>query len=483
MKEQMFRAHPMMIFKYLYPYLFVLLLPALRGLLNYGMNGALSQLVVGEILLAVLITTISVLKWRRYRLYLGSRSIRICEGFFFRTESVIPTDKLASFFVESRPSLWLFGGAYVRLNTEAGKPGKSDFELILSRGNLKELMNRLSSSGTKVKQYDPPAVKVILMAAATSSSAAGLLIAAPVINKAGQLLGRGFSDMVYGTIEQAASWLELIIPPVASTLSILFLIGFGISFVISIFKNAPFRLYIDGERFTAVSGLIARRETSFMLGSINNVIIEQTLLMRLLHHYSVKVCVAGYGNRRGETAVVIPAANKRQTARLIGEILSQQEEKPFALRSPVRAFSRFIVSPLLLLAAIPGAAFALSNTFPEFRSFIQFVAVILAVVVVLLISVNLRRYAQGGVTFGDHIRAYSTKRMTLTELRCSNNRTGIIRVTQNPFDRQMRLCRVRITVRSESANTLNVSHLDYPQVAKALSDYYHVDLAKPVQKS
>lgn len=55
------RAHPFMIFAYLKPYLFVLLLPVLRGLLSYGSSGVLSRLVVGEAVLALAIVTVSVL--------------------------------------------------------------------------------------------------------------------------------------------------------------------------------------------------------------------------------------------------------------------------------------------------------------------------------------------------------------------------------------------------------------------------------------
>ena len=125
------RTHPLMIVGYLKPYLFVLLLPLLRGLLNYGTSGVLSRLIVGEALLAFVITSAAVAKWLLCRLTISDDLIRIREGLLFVKEAMIPRDKISSMFVETKPLLWLFRGLIVRFDTEAGRPGKSDFDLIL----------------------------------------------------------------------------------------------------------------------------------------------------------------------------------------------------------------------------------------------------------------------------------------------------------------------------------------------------------------
>lgn len=477
--QRVLRAHPFMIFAYLKPYLFILLLPLLRGLLNYGVSGALPRLIRGEAALAFLITAAAVAKWLRCRLVLSGDRIRIREGLFFTKEAMIQRDKIASLFMETRPLLWVFRGIVVRFDTEAGRPGKSDFDFILPLKRAPELLellpprpDRRHADPGRLRQYHAPAFKMLIMAAATSSSATGLLLAAPVINKAGQLLGAGFSERVYGTLTEAAGLLETVIPTGASMLAILLLAGFAVSFLHSLITTAPFRLYIKGDRFTSVSGLIARRRTRFRAGAINDVLIQQTPAMRLLRHYTVKVSVAGYGKGRGETAVVIPAAGQREIKGLLEDILPHAEQAPIALRPPARALSRFVVWPALLLLAIPAAGVFAARLLPNFSGFIRFTVMVLMVVQGVMVFLSLRRYTHGGITFGGQITAYSSKWFSLTEMRCPGNRAGIIRIMQLPFDGALNLCRVKVSVRSESAHTLTVLHLDYKQVRKTLEDVY-----------
>ena len=477
--ERILRAHPFMIAAYLKPYLFILLLPLLRGLLNYGVSGALPRLIIGEAALAFLITAAAVAKWLRCRLVLSKDRIRIREGLFLTKEAMIPRDQISSLFMETRPLLWVFRGIVVRFDTEAGRPGKSDFDLILPLKRAPELLellpprpdNRRPDPG-QLRQYHAPAFKMLIMAAATSSSATGLLLAAPVINKAGQLLGAGFSERVYGTLTEAAGLLETIIPTGASMLAIILLAGFAVSFLHSLITTAPFRLYIKGDRFTSSSGLIARRRTRFRVGAINDVWIQQTPAMRLLRHYTVKVSVAGYGKGRGETAVVIPAARQEELKGLLEDILPHAEQAPIALRPPARALSRFVVWPVLELLAIPVAGAFAAYFLPDFSGFIRFTVMVLMIVQAVMVSLSLRRYTHGGITFGSQITAYSSKWFSLTEMRCPGNRAGVIRIMQFPFDRIFNLCRVKVTVRSESAHTLTVPHLDYRQVKKALENVY-----------
>ncbi|MCI8361231.1 MAG: PH domain-containing protein [Clostridiales bacterium] len=477
--EKQLRAHPFMIFAYLKPYLFVLLLPLLRGLLNYGASGALPRLIIGEAALSVLIASAAVVKWLRCRLILSGDRIRIREGLFLHKESIIPKDKISSLFMETRPLLWLFRGIVVRFDTEAGRPGKSDFDLILPLKRTSLLLELLPPrpdpqhpDPDRLRQYHAPAFKMLIMAAATSSSATGLLLAAPVINKAGQLLGDGFSERFYGAVTEAAGLLETVIPTGASVLAILLLAGFAVSFLHSLVTTAPFRLYIKGDRFTSASGLIARRRTRFRAGAINDVWIQQTPAMRLVRHYTVKVSVAGYGKGRGETAVVIPAAGQKEIKGLLEDILPHAEQAPIALRPPARALSRFAVWPVVWLLAIPAAGVFAARLLPDFSGFIRFSVMMLMVIQAIMVSLSLRRYTHGGVTFGSQITAYSSKCFSLTEMRCPGDRAGVIRIMQLPFDFLVNLCRVKITVRSESAHTLTVPHLDYKQVKKTLETVY-----------
>lgn len=477
---KLFRAHPFMIFTYLKPYLFILLIPVIRGALNYGSSETLPQLLIGEIVLAAIITMIALIKWRRCMLIIEKNFIRIRMGFLFTTDAIIPISKIASTYLETKPILWAARGVLLRLDTEAGRTGKSDFEIILPLRRVGELSELLPASGDEVLKYNAPTIKIFIMAAATSSAATGLLVAAPLINQAGQLLDEGLSDRVYNTINHAASLFEQLVPPVASTLSVIFLAGFVISFFISLSKNAPFRLYKKGGRFLATSGLISHRKIRFNADAINETTILQSPLMRLFHHYTVKVCVAGYGKKKGETAMMIPAAREKDYQVFLRELSPVKEGVPKSdstfLKSPARAKARFVRIPMIITLAIPLAGKIISLYLVPFEPLIRFFCAIFIAYIGIMVYVSYTKYKHGGISVGDEHKAYSAKGLSLTEVHVRNNRTGVIRMTENPFDRKSKLCSLRLTVRSESATSLNIANLDSEQIKRELCDFYKIKL-------
>ena len=48
-EEKRIKTHPLMIFKFTRRYIYVLLLPLIRSLFNYGTTGVLSNLVITEL--------------------------------------------------------------------------------------------------------------------------------------------------------------------------------------------------------------------------------------------------------------------------------------------------------------------------------------------------------------------------------------------------------------------------------------------------
>lgn len=473
MTEREIRPHPITILKFLSSYLFILILPVVRGILNLRNNTGLSRFFVLELILLVAIIAIAVAKWHRFRLYVSDNYIRYTKGLFFRIEATIPKSKISSLFLEKKPLLWFIKGAVLRFDTEAGRPSKNDFEMTVHIRDINLLAKLLPFKGHNYKHYHAPTLKIIIMALANTSTTTGLLIAAPIVNNAGKLLGRSLSD-IWVTISSVSSALEFIIPPIASTISIIILVGFMVSFLATVFKCVPFDLYIKGDLITSVSGLISKRRTSFKREAVNNLIIIKSPIMRLLRHSTVKVNVAGYGKRKGEIAVFIPAANRSELAGLIEDFLPSMVTKPVELRPPSRSLRRFLTLPLILFLIVPVASIVLSKYFANFKDFVEFLAFVALIMLGVFWDIRLKKYVQGGIAFGQHIAVLSSKKFSIVELRCKFEKVGIIRITQTPFDRSRDLCKIKLTIRSESADSISVAHLDHSQLKHALKNNYNI---------
>jgi hypothetical protein len=83
-------------------------------------------------------------------------------------------------------------------------------------------------------------------------------------------------------------------------------------------------------------------------------------------------------------------------------------------------------------------------------------------------------YEYGKLKFSDSVMAKSTKGFRTCRLYCPKEKIGEIKITRFFTDFYYKTCRVRITVRSEGADTMRVRHLNYYEVIKEI--YRNFDL-------
>lgn len=473
-----YKAHPLMILSYLKPYMFVLLIPAAQGLVSYLMHGRLTTLIAGESITAAMILVLSIIKFLRCRLVIGGGRIVVIGGVLFRTRSVIPQKKISSTFIRTGPLLRLTGAVEVRLSTEAGRPGKPDFRMILPRTVAPDLYELFPPDSGEVVQFHPPAKRLIIMAAVTSNSATGLLIAAPIISHTGKLLGAGITELVYGTLNEVVTGAEnaagALIPPIAGYIALAFLIGFGVSFSVSVFKNLPFKMTRRGNNLTVVAGLVMKRHIRFQIGMVNSISISQNPVMMLLRRYNVGISIAGYGSnyKGGETAMIIPAAQSNEVYALCRGLFPRIQPNPLLLRHPVCALRKFCTPPAALLGVIPAAAGLLSLWVPHFSDLIWFLAFVAEGMDLVFIAVCVRKFRRGGLSVGEELCAVGARLFSMVEIHCNDDNLGVLRVTEYPWDRWNGLCRVKLSVRSENAETLNIPFLETKRVMQILRDKY-----------
>lgn len=476
-----FKAHPLIILTYLKPYMFILLIPTAQGVASYFVNRKLTSLILGEFLTAAVILTLSILKFLRFRMTIRTDHITVQQGILLRNTARIPIDKISTAFVRTGPLLILCRAVEIRLNTEAGRPGKADFKMIMPRTIVPKLYGLFPFGKSGVTTLETTAKRLIIMAAATSNFATGLLIAAPVVDHAGDLLGTGITEKVYDTInvavEYAESTIGSLIPPIAGYIAAALLIGFAISFVVSVFKNLPFKMQRRGEYIIAIAGTIIKRRIFFKAKSVNSVSVIQNPFMMLFRRYNVGISVAGYGDSRGETAMIIPAAEPDKVYSLIGQILPQVNRCELQIRHPENTLRNFCTPPAIILITVPLAAAILSKLFVHFSGLIWFLAFVAELFDLLLFVLAVLRFQRTGIAMGGDFCVVGLRWFSIVEFHCPEKNVGMIRVTQYPWDRKSALCRVKVTVRSENAESLNVALLAYDQVKEKIEALYHLNIA------
>lgn len=476
--KKTFKAHPLMILNFVKPFLFILLLPVIKGLLQYLTDRTVDGVLGLEIFLFICLILIGILRWQSFSLVCDERigTVIINRGFLFRRMAKIDIEKLSSVQTTKSPLDAVFRSVTYKINTEAGNRRKSDFEFKLS------VKNSTVVSGLLYGKDEPKAVKfsflkVAVLAATTSSAVTGILVGVPVINRAGNLFGIGLSDMLLNEINNLSLKIKTYFPPIVNVISLIILFSFLVSFLYSFFKYINFRLYLQKDKMEVRSGFIVRTRTSFRKTAVNNIKVEQTVLMMLLKRFAMKVSVGGYGDIKSESQVIIPLGRNKEIKDRLSEYF------PFFLTGEKGIYpnrnnltkSRFLFWPAIYFIAVVLLAIWFSQRFDDLTRFILFLTTVLCSVVVCYAYLCLFEYLKGEISFGKSVFARSNKGLRTYELYCPKENIGEIKLIRFPTDYLYKTCRVKLSVRSENADSIRVRHLDYQTVKEQIYKCFNIE--------
>ena len=458
-----FCAHPLMAVKLMKPFLFVLILPVIKGLIQYVLYRRISGILTLEAAAFALIVVLSLLECYFFTVSVENDIITVKKGLLMRSVSVIKLSRLSSLTTTRNPADLIFKTVTCFINTEAGQKDKPDFECKLRISDAARLLHGVyGDKGRTAITFSP--LKISAMAAATSSAFTGLIIGVPIINSIGKLLGIALSEMLLAEINTVSEELKTYFPPIVNALTLIFLISYGFSFAVTFFKYLRFRLYAGRERIEVRSGVFVLRRAVFKKSSVNDVCIEQSPLMRLFKLYSMRAAVAGYGNSKGEKAVIVPCGGKNEIDRHLALYFPRFSDKSRAFVRAAqtrRMLNRFLWLPRLYGLITVGISVAAAYLFSYFDRLVLFVCSILLLFILYYADLSRYNFKHGKILFGDRIYAQGSVGMTRRQFYCEKEKIGVIRLIRTPADRKHDTCKIDLITRSESADRIRVRNIDY----------------------
>jgi len=475
--KKTYRAHPLMILSFIKPFLFILILPFVKAAVQYIINKEINDILGLETVILAIITIWAVARFITFRLTCEADSVTVKSGVFFTKEATIKVSQLSSVRTVQNPLDMLFRSVTFSINTEAGSKRHPDFRFKLSLSDGKEV-SRLLYSEYKPSRVHFSAVKVAVMAATTSSAFAGMLIGVPIINRVGNLIGVGISEMLLDEINNVSSKVQNFFPPIVNTVSLVFLLAYGVSFVYSFFKFINFKLRLGDEELEVRSGFFTRTRTSFKKRSVNNALIVQTPLMFLVRRYALKVSVGGFGESKSESQIIIPSGSYKEIKTGFSEYFPFLTPKG----SPLRAKhtngvkSRFLVWPTFYLLFVLGISIYLGLRFRDFDRLILFCSTVALAFVFYYAFICIFEYLKGELVLGENIYVRSAKNFRTCELYCPKHKIGQIKITRFWTDMVQKTCRIKLTVCSEGADNIRIRHLDNESVVKAVNSCFDLNV-------
>lgn len=470
-----FKAHPFMMYYFIKPLLFVFILPVLKGAVQYLLFKRVTGILFYEVLLLIGLLVFALLRLFAFKIEVTQDSLTVKRGIFVHQTAVIDKNRISSIIMDRTPLDFLLGSVTFKINTEAGIIKSPDFRIKMWVSDAKRLYSHIYGNTLNIKVKFPHC-KVALMAAATSSAVTGLIVGVPVINQAGKMLGVSLSEVLFNEINTVSQKINTYTPPIVNLISIVFLLAYGFSFLVSFFKHLGFSLSSGEEKMEIRSGLFVKRHSVFKKRGINNICIEQTPLMRLFHAFSLCVSVAGYGDGKNERAVIVPCGSNRDMKNMLSLYFPHFNNIGNSLKAPgnYRNGRRFLFVPTLLSVLLVATAIIEGLLFPEFISLVLFINSILAAIIVYYGNVCLKDFRTARISFGDNVFASSSVGISRRQLYVEKEKIGVIKITRTPADRKYNTCKVKLTVRSESADGIRVKNVEYASVCENIGNCYNI---------
>lgn len=475
MIKRTYRAHPIIMLGTVKPFLFVLILPVVKGAVQYILSGRITGILSPSLIAAALVSLIAYFNYRAFCITVDGNQIVINKGFLIKSTSVIRRERLSSVAIKRGILDLILGSATFKINTEAGAAGKTDFSFKLYRKDAKELFSLLySAEGRTAVRFN--VLKSAVLAAATSSAITGLIVGVPIINNLGRILGVALSKMLFDKLSHASSRFDAYFPPAVNIITVLLLAGYLASFLITLIKMLRFKLKIGKEKIEVEYGVIARCHTVFKKSAINDLTVEQTPIMRIFKLFSMRAAVGGYGDNRGEKAIIVPAARYDEIRGAFSEVFDVLRLPQGAIKAErsKRNAIRFLWAPRIYAEIDIAATVVLALSFPSVSRFLIVSGVALMTLIVYYGNLCFKSYKNGRLDISDKIFASGFSGLTVRELYCDKSRVGEIKISRTPADKLYGTCKVDIIVRSESADKIRVRSLSYAEVAKKIEEIYRV---------
>lgn len=455
------------------PFLFVLVLPVIKGLLQYLLSGRITGVLTLEVIAVLVIFVIAFLSFRVFRITVDDKRVIINKGFIIKTQAVISRERLSSVTSKRGPLDIIFGSVTYKVNTEAGASGKTDFSFKLRKRDAKEVFFYLYGEEDRTTiRFN--LLKSAIFAAATSSAITGLVVGVPIINNLGRILGIALSQALFDEINNASRRFDAYFPPIVNIVTLMLIAGYIAAIFITFIKMLGFGVGIGKEKIEVKSGIILKRRTVFKKAAVNDVCIEQTPVMRLFKMFSMRAAVGGYGDKKGEKAIIVPAARHEEIKSQFeayfpflspdGEYLSAKQSK--------RNIMRFLWPSRFAAALDIAFTVSLSLIFRPISRFLILLGIAVMVLIVYYGNLCYKCYKSGSLCISENVFASGFSGFTVRELYSAKTNVGEIKLIRTPADRKYSTCKAEIVICSESADKIKVRNIDYEKTLKMIENCY-----------
>lgn len=472
------RSHPINILEKTSKYLILLLLPILRTLwvairtFQTGQIFSWFESVWLTLLVVTLILGLGWYGWYSFTFWYDEDGIYACRGIILKQKWFLPYEQITSVGI-SYPWYFLpFRAVRLKADTDGGSARTADFSITVVRRVAEEILysSKLPFSDTKELRhfYIPNNWAIALFSFVSSNSVTGAIYIAASISQLSNIAGKDLTDRLMNQFGQIISYIKFI-PPTITVFLIIVAGTWGISFLNNLLSNLRFCVSRRSDVLEIEAGLVTRRKISIQTGHINALVLRQSLLTHLFGLYSATILCTGYGQKMGESNMLMPADSSHGIGHNLAMLLPEFPMCRSTLRPKRETLSRFLFPPIMLICVwavlFGGSMFFL----PAFRRTLLTLLIISEIPSIWWLLYKWYAFYHTGIGFGEKaLSVYYTFGFRILRGTIPYEKITKVVCSQTLFQKVTKCCNVYLYLYGESRHRINIINLDLEEVRQKM---------------
>lgn len=327
---------------FMYRFAFLLFVPFLQGLL-FARQGVerLFTLYSLDLLVAVFLLSLAVVRWNKGKLLIKDKKISVCQGAVFKTEERSLIFSKGSVLATEGLMLRIFKGSKLRIFS-----GTAYSTAYLRKKDAEEIFESLTEEN-EVIRFSSGVFRSLMMSLSFSNALTGLLAAVPVIRKASAVIGARQTALLLegASLEGILGFTGL--PPVLSRLSSLLFLCWVVGFSTEFFREYSLKISVYPSCFKVSKGLMTKTQAIFSKDAVRGLVYKQSLLLFIFGLYSAE---ASLNIRPRRKIHILSAASRTKCSDLEDVILGDKGKRLAFIAVPKAALWGYTWLPILLLS-------------------------------------------------------------------------------------------------------------------------------------
>ncbi len=252
-----------------------------------------------------------------------------------------------------------FGLAKIKIDTASLSKDESELSLLLNKEKAIEIRNLIlnrKDDETVLEEvsydcYTLNSSQLMLYALTSNAIAKGI----GIIFVAYTFLDDYFLDIFdIKLFDKGHFTIQYLLTKAIWIIGAILVISITLSVLQSFIRYYNFKVYVDKDKLNIRYGLLNEKHYSFARNKIKGIHSKQNLIMQLFHIKTLEIESIGYGDEKGESAILFPICNVDLERKIINDILPEFNFGGCMQVPPKRALIRFIWKKLVFIAILAG---------------------------------------------------------------------------------------------------------------------------------